>query len=345
MTVQEKPQAKLNQMCQLHNLYHRILTQGKKQFNKRTGAETRVLVGEQLKFDVSEEFPALTTRKLPLKSAIAEMVGFFHGVSSAKDFRELGCKFWDMNANETKAWLENPLRKGVDDVGNIYGVLWNNWESFKFIPASIENNAKIQYLLSKGWIYVSDNYIDCESIGEPGVYTILQRQINQLEEVVRKIMTDPSDRRIIVTGWDPAEYDFQSLPACHCDYKFTPFESDKTMDLVMTMRSSDGYLGIPSNIVTTAVFLYTVCRLTGYKPGTITVQMSNTHLYDNSFEAVALMLGRQHYPLPKLELSDNIKPLKDLSEIDGCFKRIKPSDYAVIGYNSHEAIAPVMMKA
>lgn len=304
-----------------------------------------MLTGEQLKFDLTKGFPALTTRKLFLKTTISEMIGFWRGLTSAKDFRELGCKFWDVNANETKAWLENPIRKGTDDVGNIYGAIWNNWETFKFIKATQENNVKINYLLDKGWEYVSDNYIDHPSVGEPGVYSIVVKQINQIEEAVRKIMTDPSDRRIIITGWDPGEYEFQSLPACHMDYRFIPFEDDKVMDLVMTMRSTDLYLGAPANIVNTAVFLHVMCRLTGYAPGTITVQMTNAHLYENSFENTRELLKRKHQEQPTLELSDNIKQLQSVDEIEGCFKRINLDDIIIKNYNPLPALERVAMMA
>lgn len=326
----------------------RALHHGKIQFNKRTNSECRVLTGEQLKFYLPDGFPALTTRWLNIKATIGEQVGFFRGVVSAKDFRDLGCGFWDMNANETQAWLNNPIRKGTDDVGAIYGALWNNWETFKFIKNDDNNgstNAKITYLLERGWEYISDNYIDHPSVGEPGIYSILMIKINQLEDAVRKIMTDPSDRRIIVSGWDPGQYHFQSLPACHMDYTFTPFEEDKTMDIVMTLRSSDLYLGLPANIINTSVFLHTVCRLTGYTPGTVTVQIKNAHLYDNCYENVKELLEREHQEQPALELSENIQQLKSLDEIKGCFARIKPEDYILHGYKPLPALKRVGMKA
>lgn len=332
-----------NPMDQFHNLLYRILRTGKKQFNKRTGAECRVLTGEQLKFNMNVGFPALTTRKLPVKSAIAELLSFFRGYTSAEDFRNLGCKFWDQNANETKAWLQNPIRKGKDDVGEIYGAIWNNWETFKFIKDDRENSPKIIYLIEKDWEYVSDNWIDHPSIGEAGIYSILVKKINQLEEAVRKIMTDPSDRRIIVSAWNPGLNDFQSLPSCHMDYRFTPFEEDKTMDVTMTMRSADGFLGVPSNIVSTAVFLHVMCRLTGYTPGTVTIQMANAHLYENSYEAVETLLEREHQDLPVLELSESIQTLKSVSEIPGCFNRISVDDFILHNYTPRESISVKMM--
>jgi thymidylate synthase len=72
-------------------------------------------------------FPAITTRKLAFKSAIGEMVGFLRGVNNAGEFRELGCKVWDQNANENAQWLANPFRQGEDDLGEIYGVQWRQW--------------------------------------------------------------------------------------------------------------------------------------------------------------------------------------------------------------------------
>lgn len=209
---------------------------GRIQNNKRTGAQCRVLTGQQMKFDLSKGFPALTSRKLPIKNTIAEMLGFFRGYTSAKDFRELGCSFWNANANETKAWLNNPIRKGEDDVGEIYGALWNQWDTYKFIKKDELTDSKREYLVSKGWVIISSNYIDSISVGQPGIYYIFLNRINQLEAAVEKIMTDPSDRRIIVTGWNPGLIDFQSLPSCHMTYTFTPFEEEGIMDVTMHQR-------------------------------------------------------------------------------------------------------------
>lgn len=323
------------------DLLAEILEYGEIQQNKRTGSECKVVVGTQLKFDLKEGFPALTLRKIPIRSIVGELLGFFRGYTNAAQFRALGCKFWDKNANETKAWIQNPLREGEDDLGLIYGVNWTNWESTRVFKFNDENKEKLHYLIKdKGWTPLLAVMSEEEDThGE----MIIQKRINQLEDVVRRIMIDPSDRRIVMTGWNPGVSDFQSIPACHLTYKFIPFEDSKTMHLVMDMRSMDFYLGTPANIASCALLLAIVCRLTGYEARTITIQGANTHLYENSYEAAKELLKRTHYAPPSLYLSSNIKKLESLGEVKGCFERIEPSDIALVNYIHHQPIAVEMM--
>lgn len=108
------------------NLLKKALVEGTRQSN-RTGVDTRFLPGGMLQFDLREGFPALTTKKLAFKQVVGELLGFIRGYTSASGFRELGCHIWDANANENKAWLENPNRSGQDDLGCIYGSQWRTW--------------------------------------------------------------------------------------------------------------------------------------------------------------------------------------------------------------------------
>ncbi|WP_288754706.1 thymidylate synthase, partial [uncultured Pseudomonas sp.] len=110
-------------MKQYLDLVRDVIENGTLQEN-RTGIRTISLPGAMLRFDLQKGFPAITTRKLAFKSAIGEMVGFLRGVRNAGQFRELGCKVWDQNANENAQWLANPFRQGHDDLGEIYGVQW-----------------------------------------------------------------------------------------------------------------------------------------------------------------------------------------------------------------------------
>jgi len=103
-------------MKQYLDLVRSILETGSWQEN-RTGIRTITMPGAMLRFDLQEGFPAVTTKKLAFKSAIGEMIGFLRASRSAADFRALGCKVWDANANENAAWLANPYREGVDDLG------------------------------------------------------------------------------------------------------------------------------------------------------------------------------------------------------------------------------------
>lgn len=105
-----------------------VLENGTRQAN-RTGIDAISLPGAMLKFDLANGFPAVTTKKLAFKAVVGELLGFLRGTDSAAGFRDLGCKIWDQNANENAAWLQNPNRKGVDNLGRIYGVQWRDWKA------------------------------------------------------------------------------------------------------------------------------------------------------------------------------------------------------------------------
>jgi thymidylate synthase len=115
-----------HQMHQYHDLLSEILTNGSQQPN-RTGTDTLMIDGAMMQFNQQYGFPAITTKKLAFNQMKGELVGFIRGVTSAADFRELGCSIWDQNANENKDWLNNPYRRGEDDLGCIYGEMWRSW--------------------------------------------------------------------------------------------------------------------------------------------------------------------------------------------------------------------------
>ena len=116
-------------MKQYLDLVQSILDTGSWQEN-RTGIRTLSMPGASLRFDLQQGFPAVTTKKLAFKSAIGELVGFLRARSAA-EFRELGCKVWDQNANENAQWLANPYREGPDDLGPVYGVQWRQWPAYR----------------------------------------------------------------------------------------------------------------------------------------------------------------------------------------------------------------------
>ena len=235
-SMTEKCEEESNQMVNYHGLMNSILNNGIDQFNTRTGHICRAVVGTQLQYDLRKEFPAITTKKLYFKGMVGELLGFYRGYDNAADFRKLGCNIWDQNANEDgvdsngkvvpNLWLRNPYRKGTDDLGRIYGVQWTQWSDKRLV-----NKVEAERLFSSnlGYQYIgrieknSDEYI-------------IERKINQLENALRTLLTNPSDRRIIVTAWNPAELDMMALPPCHMDYKFVAFENPKVLHIVMTIR-------------------------------------------------------------------------------------------------------------
>lgn len=308
-------------MQNYHDLMQRTLAEGKDQVNQRTGEICRTLVGEQLTYKAADGFPCNTARKFAFKNCRGELLGFFRGYTNAADFRAIGCNVWDDNADKTPAWLANRHRKGKGDNGRIYGAQWTDWKDRRFVDA-----VERAYLLQEG-------FVDIMQDKAKGLFG-MERSINQLESVLRTLLTNPSDRRLIVSGWNIAEFDQMSLPPCHVDYRFAAFD-DNTLSVVCTMRSWDEFLGF--NVPLTAMFLEIMARLSGRVADRAVVQVSNAHLYSMHFAAVEEMLSRTQFPAPRLVLSDNIKPVT-LDEVEGAFLRIQPEDISLQGYQSHDAI-------
>lgn len=314
-----------------HALLRAAMNSPIEEYNERTKQHCRLLVGHALSYDLALGHPALTTRQIPFKNTVGELIGFFRGVDSAADFRALGCHFWDKNANVSPDWLNNPYRGGrTDYLGRIYGKQWTDWRDRRIARSAVERDV----LLARGY---EQTLYDATQ----GAW-LLERGINQLERVVHTIMTDPSSRRIILTGWRPDELDMMALPPCHMDYRFVPVTKTKTLHVVMTIRSWDLFLGAPANIISTSIMLETVARMTGYRAGQVVIQSTNAHIYEAHYDQVNTLLQRSHFPPPTLKLSDNIKQVMSVDEIEGAFLRIDPSDYSLEGYQSHPKISAEM---
>lgn len=321
-------------MQNYHDLLKAAIDHGQDQFNVRTGKVCRVLVGCQLQYNLADGFPAITTKKLAFNNMKGELLGFFRGYDNAADFRALGCTVWDQNANETKAWLENPYRRGQDDLGRVYGKQWIDWKAYREVPSGDSDEA--DRLFEADYQLVSDD----------GKVSVFRKSINQLENALRKLMTDPSDRRIIVSGWNVAEFDMMALPPCHMDYRFVAFDGQtpdapKVLHVVMTIRSWDLFLGAPFNIASTSLFLAIMACLAGMLPGTVTIQATNAHLYEDHYEQVREQIARDHMAPPALHFSERIRPVT-VDQIPGVFTRIEPDDISLVGYLSHAAIKAPM---
>lgn len=136
-------------MKQYLELSKRIIEEGVWIANKRTGKRCLTIINADLSYNVGgNEFPIITTRKSYWKAAIAELIGYLRGYDNAADFRKLGTKTWDANANENSAWLANPARKGVDDMGRVYGVQGRAWRKADGTP--LDQLQKIVDDLSQG---------------------------------------------------------------------------------------------------------------------------------------------------------------------------------------------------
>ena len=311
-------------MQQFHDMLALILAEGKRRPN-RTGTDTLFVPGHMLKFDMADGFPAITTKQLFFKAAKGELFGFFRGYQSAAQFREIGCKVWDDNANKTPAWLANPVRiKGGEDfLGRIYGAQWTDWRDWR----EAESEAEMQALLEKGYeIRAHDPH--------KGVW-VMRRGMNQLEMALKAIMTNPTDRRIIVTGWRPDEFDQMALPPCHVDYQFLVDTEEKTLHLCFYQRSFDSALAF--NVCLGALFLHVMAKLAGLSAGTLSHFIGDAHVYVNHVEGVQEMLRREHFAQPSIDLS-GIPSLASAEDIPGIFAKLDPESVRLVGYQHHPAI-------
>ncbi|MBI4452036.1 thymidylate synthase [Candidatus Woesearchaeota archaeon] len=234
----------------------------------RTGVGTRAVFGMQLRFDMENGFPAMTTKKLPWKSVASELLWFIEGSDDERRLAEIlhGTRdkekttIWTANAN-ADYW--KPKSKFEGDLGRVYGVQWRKWKT----PDG--------------------------------------KEIDQLKNAIEMIKSNPTSRRIIVNAWNPGELDKMALPPCHAFFQF--FAANGKLSLQMYQRSCDMFLGVPFNIASYSLLLHVVAQVTSLKAWEFVHVLGDAHIYHNHFEQVKEQLSRKPLPLPKLYLNPEIK--------------------------------------
>lgn len=243
----------------------------------RTGVGTKAVFGMQLRFNVEEGFPAVTTKKLPWKSVASELLWFIEGSDDERRLAEIlhGARdsgkstIWTANA-EADYW--KPKAKFPGDLGRVYGVQWRRWKA----PDG--------------------------------------REIDQLANAINMIKENPASRRIIVTAWNPGEIGQMALPPCHAFFQF--FVADGKLSLQMYQRSCDMFLGVPFNIASYSLLLHMVAQITSLKPFEFVHTLGDAHIYNNHFGQVKEQMSRKPLPLPKLCLNPKIKNIGDFTMDD-----------------------------
>ena len=327
-------------MQQYLNLVQEILENGSWQDN-RTGIRTKSIPGAMMKFDLQQGFPAVTTKKLAFKSAIGEMAGFLRAFHSAADFRALGTKVWDKNANENQQWLANPYRLKEDDLGPIYGVQWREWPAYKLIDLNQQQSAaQIENAQACGYQkigIIEDGNVEGKSS------ILFYKAIDQLRQCLDTIMTDPGNRRILFHGWNWAQLEEMSLPPCHLLYQFLVNTSNREISLCLYIRSNDIGLGAPFNLTEGAALLHLVGRLTGYTPRWFTYFIGDAHIYENHVDMLQEQLKREPYSAPKLVLSDRIPDYSVTGKYEPeWLEKVEPSDFSLEEYRHHPALTAHM---
>jgi thymidylate synthase len=321
-------------MQQYQELIQTVIDTGSWQDN-RTGIRTLSVPGAMMRFDLREGFPAVTTKRLAFKSVIGELCAFMRASRNAAEFRALGCKVWDQNANENQQWLDNPYRLGEDDLGPVYGVQWRQWPGFKLLD--VDQHAQIADAQKNGFRLISQ----FDDAGTTKV--LLHKSIDQLRECLDTIVNNPGSRRILFHGWNPAVLDSVALPACHLLYQFIPNPTTRELSMCLYVRSNDLGLGTPFNLAEGAALMHLVGRLTGYTPRWFSYFIGDAHIYENHMDMVKEQLTRKPFAAPQLRISDRVPDFAKTGKYEPeWLEKIEPSDFSLEGYEHHAPITAPM---
>jgi thymidylate synthase len=253
----------------------RIYNEGTDLHNARTGTVCRTVINIDMVYDAStNKAPIVTTRKAPPKLAIAELLGYIRGVTSAAQMRELGAKSWDANANENSAWLANPNRKGYDDLGFIYGAVAKNWP-----------------------VHTAE--------GQVNTMDLFHKVYNNLKKGV-------DDRGEIITFWHPGMFHMGCLRPCMYEHQFSLLGDD--LYLNSTQRSSDWALGTVANMVQVWLLLRLMAQITNKNPKLAFHKNINSHLYGEQLPLVPEQLSRTILAEPTIDINPDIKTIEDLEK-------------------------------
>ena len=274
----------------------------------RTGVGTRAIFGAQMRFDLKESFPLLTTKKLHLKSIIHELIWFLSGDTNIKYLKDNGVTIWD-------EWADK-----YGNLGPVYGQQWRHY-SAEGTCATIET----PFGMMDG------------TVVDPGdaftkLYTSYEDQIGKVLWYLKKF---PFSRRHIVCAWNPLLIDQMALPPCHCLFQFFVREENgkRYLSCQLYQRSCDFFLGVPFNIASYSLLTHIFADCLGYIPDEFVWTGGDVHLYDNHIEQAKLQLSRTPLP-PSAQL--HIRNHHDLPW------EYKFDDFEITGYESYPAIkAPI----
>ena len=281
----------------------------------RTGTGTISVFGMQQRYDLSQGFPAVTTKKLAWRSVVSELLWFIEGSGDEKRLREI--LHGSAESSKTTIWTDNatasywePKAKFLGDLGRIYGVQWRHWrtpvehktETFKDDFGSTYNR--------KGSVHF--------------------KEVDQLTALINGIKADPYGRRHILSAWNPGELEAMALPPCHCFAQF--YVSDNKLSCQMYQRSCDMFLGVPFNIASYSLLTHMIAQVCGLAIGEFVHVLGDAHIYSNHVEQVNEQLRREPLPAPQISLNPAVTDITQFTM----------SDIRLDGYTSHGAITAPM---
>jgi thymidylate synthase len=256
----------------------------------RTGVGARSIFGWQTRFDLDAGFPLVTTKRVHLRSIINELLWFIAGRTDNQWLNDRGVTIWDEWATaEQTARFGRP----AGDLGPVYGHQWRNFGATRLADGT----------------YADDG-------------------TDQLDRLVHEIRTNPSSRRLVVSGWHAGEADQVALPPCHTLFQFY-VSGDSRLSCQLYQRSADVFLGVPFNIASYALLTHLIAHVCDLRPGELIHTFGDAHLYNNHVDQAREQLSRTPRALPKLELNPAVRTLADFTF----------DDIEIAGYDPHPAIA------
>jgi thymidylate synthase len=279
----------------------------------RTGHGTKALFGTQIVITGGRYglFPAVTLKQLFTRPMWGELAGFLRAAQTLEQFHEFGCHIWDENARASYWSPRTEVQKrGLTDVGRIYGAQWREWRSAHLSPSG----------------------------------TVHATWTDQMENLLEGLKKDPYGRRHIVTALNPGEQHEMCLPPCHVLFQCFVEPEDSAWTVAMgfaagehmlhmrvDMRSVDLFLGLPFDIASYATLQAVIAKQTGMKVGDLVFQMGDTHLYSNAFEAAREVIDREPYFPPALLLMP-----------EATVNNFVPEHCMLVGYQYHPTIKVAM---
>lgn len=315
---------KLNEFdYEYHSLIYDILSNGKNK-EDRTGTGTKSVFGRQLRFDVSNDFPLLTTKKVWYKGVLHELLWFLNAMP--EEYTKFG------NTN---------IKYLVDNNVNI----WNEW-AYESASKEAEKEGK-EFVCQNAFVnLVKTNDDLAKRYGELGPVYGKQwvdfNGVNQIKSLTNSLIENPFSRRHILSAWNPSEVPDMALPPCHKGFQLYVDEcsvtNTKYLSLKWEQRSVDVFLGLPFNIASYATLLYMFSKVTGYKPKELICDLGDVHIYNNHLDAVKTQLKRGSYDPPKLFISDRKVDGEYISDLSD----FRYEDFSLINYKSKPSIkAPI----
>lgn len=298
-------------------LLRHVLANGVKK-EDRTGTGTVSTFGYQMRFDLSKGFPILTTKRVPFKLIVSELLWFIKGDTNIRYLLQHNNHIWDEWA--FKRWVESTDYNGPDMTD--FGLRSQTDEAF---------NAVYKEQMDKFTQLVLTDDVFAAQYGELGnVYgkqwrewrTTQGETIDQLKGIIDTIKKNPDSRRLIVSAWNPEDVPSMALPPCHTMFQFYVINGKLSCQLYQ--RSGDIFLGIPFNVASYALLTHLIAQECGLEVGEFIHTLGDAHIYLNHLEQIDIQLQRDMRELPVLVINPDVKSIFDVEVEDIKLENYQP---------------------